>query len=512
MPDPYRGVNRTSPKFTTLMHIRNLTKQRNCGKDLPPMSHRISTPLLRFLCFSFLLLANPLNAAPPANILFLFADDQSYETIHALGNESIQTPNLDRLVESGTTFTRAYNMGAWHGAVCVASRTSLNTGRALWRAYAAEKKLNQELEQNHFWSQLLAQAGYETYMSGKWHVQADANKAFQHTVHIRPGMPGTVSAAYQRPPAGKPDPWLPWDPANGGFWEGGQHWSEVLARDASDFLTHAAGSPKPFFLYLAFNAPHDPRQSPKEYVDLYPPDSIPVPKNYQPTYPFMEEIGCGKDLRDEQLAPWPRTPQAVQLHRSEYYALITHMDAQIGHILQALEATGRAENTLIIFTADHGLAVGHHGLMGKQNMYEHSMRPPLILSGPGIPKGRRIETPVYLQDIMPTTLEIAGSPIPDYVDFKSLLPLIQGKTQTHYPAIYGAYMEKQQRMIVQGNFKLIFYPLIQRYRLYNLVTDPYEMNYLAGEDEYQGTLESLKESLRELQSSMGDPLLSSIYP
>ncbi|HAV61561.1 MAG TPA: choline-sulfatase, partial [Verrucomicrobiales bacterium] len=109
---------------------------------------------------------------------------------------------------------------------------------------------------------------------------------------------------------------------------------------------------------------------------------------------------------------------AVKVHRQEYYAIITHMDAQIGRILDALEATGKADNTHIFFTADHGLAVGHHGLLGKQNMYEHSLRPPLIVAGPGIPRGRRIEARVYLQDIMPTTLELAGAPVPDHVEFR----------------------------------------------------------------------------------------------
>jgi choline-sulfatase len=151
------------------------------------------------------------RATEQPNILFIFADDQCYETIHALGNEEIETPNLDRLVQEGTVFTHAYNMGAWHGAVCVASRTSLNTGRTVWRARALEPRLNEELQAGRFWGQLLKAAGYETYMTGKWHVKADATKAFDHTIHVRPGMPPTVPEAYQRPVKGQADVWLPWD-------------------------------------------------------------------------------------------------------------------------------------------------------------------------------------------------------------------------------------------------------------------------------------------------------------
>ena len=161
-----------------------------------------------------------------------------------------------------------------------------------------------------------------------------------------------------------------------------------MANETISFLDQAAVSENPFFMYVAFNAPHDPRQSPREYVDMYPLENISVPENFLPEYPFRDEIGCGADLRDERLAPFPRTAYAVKVHRQEYYAIISHMDAQIKRILEHLEETGQAGNTYIFFTADHGLSVGHHGLMGKQNMFDHSMRPPLIVAGPHVPGGR----------------------------------------------------------------------------------------------------------------------------
>lgn len=452
--------------------------------------------------------AIPVAAATKPNILFLFADDQCYETIAALGHTDIETPNLDRLVRAGTTFTHAYNMGAWHGAVCVASRTMLNTGRSVWRSRALEPKLADEVKAGRFWSQLLKTAGYETYMSGKWHVQADATKVFDHVVHVRPGMPNQTPEGYYRPIDGKPDKWSPYDPKFEGFWKGGRHWSEVLADDAEGFLRQAATKEDPFFMYVAFNAPHDPRQSPKEFVDRYPLDRIKVPRSYLPEYPHGEGMGSGRDLRDEQLANWPRTEHAVKVHRQEYYAIITHMDAQIGRILDALEATGKADNTHIFFTADHGLAVGHHGLLGKQNMYEHSLRPPLIVAGPGIPRGRRIEARVYLQDIMPTTLELAGAPVPDHVEFRSLLPLIRGGRSEQYDAIYGAYRDDRQRAIIRDDFKLIHYPAIGVFRLFDLKGDPLEMRDLVAEPAQAARVKSLKTELLKLQKEMGDPLVA----
>ena len=450
--------------------------------------------------------ADPQPTDPRPNILFIFADDMCFETIHALGNDEIETPNLDRLARTGVTFTHAYNMGGWHGAVCVASRTMLNTGRFLWRARDCEPRLKDEAAAGHMWSQYLSRGGYETYMTGKWHVQANAQQLFNHTVHIRPGMPRDSKAGYYRPVAGQEDPWKPWDPQFGGFWEGGEHWSEVLAKDAQAYLEQASRQDHPFFMYLAFNAPHDPRQSPKEYVDKYPLDRISIPLNFLPEYPHKDDIGAGTDLRDEQLAPWPRTPYAVQVHRQEYYALITHMDVQIGKILHALEESGKADNTVIFVPADHGLAVGHHGLLGKQNMYEHSLRPPLIVAGPGIPQDKRIDTPVYLQDIMPTTLDLAHIEIPEQVEFKSLLPLIRGERSVQYAAMYAAYRPDMQRMILQGDDKLIYYPRIKQTLLFNLRADPLEMNNLAEDPRFAATREALTRQLQKLQQEMQDPL------
>lgn len=438
------------------------------------------------------------------NILFLFADDQCSEALSAFGSE-VLTPNLDKLVSRGVSFSNAYNQGAWHGAVCVASRTMLITGRFLWDAKRIEPVLNQELQAGRLWPQYLAKAGYDTYMSGKWHVKVDAAKTFQTTKNIRPGMPAAAKEGYNRPTEGVKDLWSPWDRNFGGYWEGGKHWSEILGDDAVEFIAAASNSTNPFFMYLAFNAPHDPRQSPEKYVDRYPVDSINIPENFLPEYPFENDIGCGKGLRDERLAPFPRTEYAVKVHRREYYAIISHMDAQIGRILDALEKSGKAKDTYIFFTADHGLAVGHHGLLGKQNMFEHSMKAPLIVTGPDIPNNQRIETPVYLQDIFPTTLELAGISKPDHVRFKSLLPLMAGTREKNYETIYGGYIDLQ-RMVRKDNFKLIYYPKIQKILLFDLKQDPYEMNDLSENRQYESKMNELKQELIDLQQQVGDSL------
>ncbi|MDC3353397.1 sulfatase-like hydrolase/transferase, partial [Verrucomicrobiales bacterium] len=318
----------------------------------------------RLCAFVVVLGGVTLSAAEKPNILFLFADDQCFETIGALGLTDIETPNLDRLVERGTTFTRAYNMGSWSGAVCVASRHMLNTGAFVWHAQKISENIGKAKPQhadwpdfpkeNLMWSQLMKSGGYDTYFTGKWHVRAKAEQIFDVSRNVRGGMPKQTPEGYNRPTQGVPDTWSPYDPKFGGFWEGGTHWSEVVADDAIDFLKMAKTETNPFFMYISFNAPHDPRQAPKFFIDKYPLDRIEVPANFLPEYPYKDQIDNRPGLRDEKLAPFPRTEYAVQVHRQEYFAIITHMDEQIGRILDHLEATGQDENTYIFFSADHG--------------------------------------------------------------------------------------------------------------------------------------------------------------
>ncbi len=469
--------------------------------------------------------------------MFLFTDDQTYTTIHALGNEVIHTPNLDRLAKSGTTFTHAYNMGGWNGAICVASRAMMISGRHIWQAQQQDNLWRQQdttaLDQT--WGRLMAQQGYNTYMTGKWHVQAPADEVFHQAKHVRPGMPpdrwgqgggqrvvqavadgGDVDAAmpvgYNRPLSENDTSWSPTDTTRGGFWEGGTHWSEVVKDDAVGFIQEASAQEKSFFMYLAFNAPHDPRQAPQQYLDLYALENIAVPASFLPEYPWKDSIGNSRSLRDEALAPYPRTEYAVKKHRQEYYAIISHLDEQIGKILDALEASGKMDNTYIFFTADHGLAVGNHGLIGKQSLFDHSIRVPFIVAGPGIPSGKRLDQDIYVQDVMATSLELAGIEKPPYVAFNSVADLVDGTTdQSYYPAIYGAYMN-HQRMIRKDGYKLIVYPRINKVLLFNLEKDPDEMNNLADEPEYVERVDSLFQDLTELQKTMGDQLdLSEVY-
>jgi arylsulfatase A-like enzyme len=467
---------------------------------------KISLGLLFVLSLSFSCKVEKNKTPEKPNIIFLFTDDQCYNTINTLGNHEVITPNLDKLVNDGVTFTHTYNMGAWNGAVCMASRAMLNTGRFVWRAKDIVSQKDKTDVQSQMWGNLMKQAGYDTYMAGKWHVNVEADSCFETLGTVRAGMPKQTKEGYNRPLSSVDTTWRPYDKKFGGFWEGGKHWSEVLGDEAIDFIAQAKDKENPFFMYVAFNAAHDPRQSPKEFVDMYPLENISTPETYMEKYPYQDQIGCGKKLRDECLAPFPRTEYSVKVNRQEYYAIITHLDQQIGRILDALEKSGKKDNTYIFYTADHGLACGNHGLMGKQNMYEHSIRPPLMVIGPDLPKGKKVDADVYLQDIMPSTLELAGAPKPAYVEFSSLMGLARQKTkESAYQSIYGCYINFQ-RMIKSDGYKLIVYPNVPKLLLFDLEKDPLEMEDLAEIEEYQPKVQELFTKLIDLQKSMGDNL------
>ncbi len=487
------------------------------------------------ICICFACNEEKTKAPTPPNVLFLFADDQTYHSIRALGNEEIYTPNLDRLSRMGTTFTHAFNMGGWHGAICVASRSMIISGQSIWDARSIESQwaAGEQTAIQQTWGPLMTAAGYRTYMSGKWHIAAPVDAVFEHTgVVQKGGMPpdawttmtsadrqrmrqrladgenfnDVVPNGYARPLDENDTRWTPTDTAMGGFWTGGQHWSEVLRNDAIDFLNRAAQTEDPFFMYLAFNAPHDSRQSPSEYLEKYPVENINLPPSWLPEYPYKDQIGNERTLRDEALAPYPRTAYAIRKHRQEYYAIISHLDTQIGIILDKLEEKGLMDNTYIFFTADHGLSVGHHGLLGKQSLFDHSIRVPLLVAGKDIPKNQRLNTPVYLQDIMATSLDLAGVEKPAYVDFNSLLPLTSGaQKESNYPAIYGAYMDLQ-RMVRKDDYKLILFPEVPKVLLFNLKEDPHEMNNLAENPDQSERVSELYSALLKLQTQMGDTL------
>jgi arylsulfatase A-like enzyme len=400
------------------------------------------------------------------NVLFLFTDDQRADTIHALGNPTIETPNLDLLARSGLSFRNAYCMGGDVGAVCLPSRLMLLSGRSLFRVRPVPPDAST-------FPKTMAAAGYETYHHGKrGNTAQEIQTAFATNKYL--------SNDQQERRSGYP--------------------GKEIADDAIAFLKERSRD-KPFFMYLAFGNPHDPRVANPDDRKRYDEAKIPVPANFRPLHPFNNgEL----TIRDEALLPWPRTPEAVREELADYYAVITHLDRQIGRILQALKEAGDSDNTLIVFSSDQGLAMGSHGLMGKQNLYEDGMKVPLIVTGPGVSPGRT-DAFVYLFDLLPTVCDLVGASMPTGISGRSFAPVIRGQSNTHRDTIFLAYRDVQ-RAVRRGDWKLIRYPRINRTQLFDLKTDPHEIHDLSGDPEQAGRIEDLMGLLLRQQREFGDSL------
>jgi arylsulfatase A-like enzyme len=259
---------------------------------------------------------------------------------------------------------------------------------------------------------------------------------------------------------------------------------------------------KPFFIYLAPPVPHDPRVAPAKFVQMYDPAKIHLPPNFMPAHPFDNgEL----TVRDEMLARHPRQPQEMRQYLADYYACISDLDEQVGRIVAKLEELKYASNTIVIFSSDQGLAVGgRHGLMGKQNLYEH-VKPPLLISGPGIPHGRS-EALVYLYDLFPTICDLANAPTPQIIEGKSLIPILRREKTELRPYLFAAYRD-WQRMVRDRRWKLIEYVVGDQHhtQLFDLASDPDELNNLASQKSARKNLATLRSKMLELATQFGDP-------
>jgi arylsulfatase A-like enzyme len=281
--------------------------------------------------------------------------------------------------------------------------------------------------------------------------------------------------------------------------------TELFADAAIRFLEQhdpAAGA-KPFFCYVAFTAPHDPRQPPPGFPADYT-SRPPLPQNFLPQLPF--DNGAMTGGRDENLGAWPRTEAMIRDQLAEYYAMVEHMDAQIGRILAVLKTRGLAENTIIVYAADNGLALGSHGLLGKQNVFEHSMLTPLILVGPGVPKGKSTAAFTYLFDLFPTLCELAGVPAPTGAFGESLRPLWDGSKSSLRDTVFLPYIQIQ-RAVRDERWKLIRYPKLGFSQLFDLQTDPDEMRSVYDDPAHAAHITRLTAAMKTWQQKVGDTLV-----
>ncbi len=431
-------------------------------------------------------------AANP-NVIFLFADDQRADTIGAHGNPHIRTPNLDRLAEGGFSFRRNYCAGSFSGAVCVASRAMLMTGRH-WLNLPRSRPQSNWGDSTTLPALLTSGGNYDSFIVGKWHNGKETlDKSFRNGRSIyMGGMANHADFQVQDLTDGKLSPKRDAEAFS----------STLFANEAVKFI-HGAGTEQPFFLYVAFTAPHDPRNPPEKYRQMYYQNRPPLPENFLPLHPFQNAPQATSG-RDEGLAPWPRTKAVVSDQLCEYYGLVTHLDEQVGRIMKALGNSPHARNTVVIYTADHGLAMGSHGLLGKQNIYEQSMRCPLILRGPGVPKGKSSDAYTYVHDLYATVCDFAGIRQPNGNDSQSLRPIMTGEIRSVHDSVFLPFQDNQ-RAVSDGRWKLHIYPKINHRILFDLANDPHETKPLAPDAIHKSHANKMLALMNSHRKTLGDP-------
>ncbi len=487
--------------------------------------HKFFILILIFCCS---LKSNSQNSKP--NVVVIYTDDHRYSAVHKLGNKQLKTPHMDNLIDNGIHFSNTYLQGAFTGATCTPSRAMLLTGRDVFHLDGIGKNIP---KQHISMPEAFEKEGYHTFTTGKWDQdKASFKRSFDEADQIM-GLGPYVVDHFQMPLWDYNSklkkfsaPYILDFNANheavkrkyqkevfltGPFHDEtrGPHTSELFAQSTVNYI-NTYKKKQPFFIYLPFHAPHDPREAPKRYLDMYPVETIELPPSYQPQHPFDNGHIY---LRDEKLAPWPRTKHIVQKELAAYYALITHLDHQIGKVIQALKNKHLYKNTIILLAGDSGLAVGNHGLLGKQNLYsEDGIHVPFIIGGGFVQqKGLQINALNYIHDIFPTLCDLAKIPTPKSVQGKSLMPVLEKKTKQIRDYTYHAYLQ-YQRAIRKGDYKLIEYVKAKDYnsktqqdefrgsrvtQLFNLKKDPWETQNLAIFPEYKAKIKQLQQQLRE---------------
>lgn len=423
------------------------------------------------LALAALAALHPALAAPP-NILFILVDDQSPVELKIYNKDStLHTPHLDRLAAEGMVFESAYHMGASIGAVCTPSRHMIMSGRSVWHLPVSpwgEKTSPPALEQQTI-PAVFNRANYATMRTCKQGNSYEAANKLFTVRHDATKRGGTHES--------------------GSTWHGDRVMDYLQQRQTS-------AEAKPFLIYYGFSHPHDERDGRPELLAKYgavnhldeahPPSAHtlqpPLPKNWLLRHPFDT---THSDVRDEIAVSgvWARRDEAtIRNEIGRAFACNENIDIQVGRVLKQLADMGQLENTYIFYTADHGIAVGQHGLMGKQNLYEHSWRVPFIVKGPGIQPGSRVQGNIYLMDILATLCDLTGVPVPDTNEGTSFKPVLEGKTDRIRDAMYGAYSggsKPGMRSVKQGDWKLIRYEApdrkVNETQLFNLAQNPHEL-------------------------------------
>jgi arylsulfatase len=447
-------------------------------------------------------------AAGRPNVLLIVTDQQRWDTLGCYGNEIVETANLDWLAAEGTVFTSAYSPVP----ACMPARASLMTGRDPWHTgiVGTGGGNPQCANLTNTLPGVLAGAGYHTQGVGKMHFTPQRSlQGFHHTVldeeaRVRdPGFVSDYAEWFERNKQGDygrydhgidQNSWL----ARPSHLPEYLHATNWTATESIRFLQRRDPT-RPFFLKTSFARPHSPYDPPADYFDRYLHTDLPQPA----VGAWARRQSRGLE-RDPNARRGRLRPRAIHRARAGYYGSITHIDHQVGRIMRYLRAARLDDDTLVVFTSDHGDMLGDHDFWRKTRPYEGSVHIPLIVRLPRRIRTdvrRRVDEPVCLQDIMPTILDVAGVRQPTTVDGASMVPLVHGCESAWREYVHGEQSRSPHtdamHFLADRTFKYVWFPDDGVEQLFQLGEDPYELRDLAGESTHQSDLERLRDHLVE---------------
>jgi N-acetylglucosamine-6-sulfatase len=486
----------------------------SCVRSFAPLTKCFSLTLrLIFVCMLAMFSLIAMAKSDRMNVIYILTDDQRYDEMGFL-NPVISTPNMDKLAQEGVHFANSFVTTS----LCSPSRATILTGLYMHNHGVVDNNAAPK-EGTVFFPEYLQEAGYETALVGKWHMgeHASANRKLDDP---QPGFDHWVSFAgqgeyYPVMKNGKPNKIN----VNGNHVNQQGYITDELTDYALDWLNKreaTSNSEKPFFLYLSHKAVHANFAPAKRHEKQYEGKKIPVPASQADT----EENYKGKPLWvKNQRNSWHgvdfpyHSSLDVQDYKMEYHRALSAVDDSIGRLLEWLEESGQADNTIVMLMGDNGFMFGEHGLIDKRNAYEESMRVPLLAYGPGLKTNHRVEQIVANIDIAPTILDIAGIESPDYFEGRSFYPLAKGEAVEEWrdELLYEYYWEFNYPStpttfaLRTDNYKFVTYHGIwDLEELYNIKDDPREMKNLIYDPDYLGVVAELRERLfAQLSNSSG---------
>lgn len=446
------------------------------------------------------------------NLVYVFADQLRYDACGFTRNKKARTPNIDKLTTEGTSLTNAVS----GHPVCAPYRASLFTGKYTTSTGMVINELR--MNPNHrCFAHILTENGYETAYIGKWHLWAnqlgnhyDPKNSFVPPGPYRLGFDG-FWAAYN---------------FHHEYYQGYYHTDspeKIFIKGyepdgqtdiAIEILKNYSSSNKPFALFLSYGTPHDPwsyDNVPKEYLEMFKDIEFTLPPNYkEENDPYADAWG--------RLAPWERKmlPEWMRV----YYAMVANLDWNIGRLLKAIDELGLRDNTIFVFTSDHGELFGAHGRRAKNIFYEEAVRVPFVIRWPQrIPAGYVSDICLNTPDIMPTLLSLMGLPIPKEVEGMDLSNCILGKEGPEPEAAFmmgtGAVADWEDghewRALRSKRYTYAIYRVDGKEFLFDNIEDPYQMRNLVENPEYKDTLEYFRKMLKKKMSELGDVFEASTW-